>query len=264
MQFIVMCAFLLAVAESAFGHQCGSVASGNIVHQAPWLVLLEYYRRGVQHDTRCGGTLISRRHVVTAAHCVKNMRHIQMVTRLGDYDLDTTTDCVEGVCSDEAVRLPVVEAFVHPGYDLKEHDIAILKLGKDAPYTDFIRPICPPTGKVNENTTFLASGWGEISRGIYSQTAKRIALSFFPTDQCRDAYPTVSLPNNIICAGGEKNKDTCRGDSGGPLALTRDKVELWGVISSGNTECGTEGKPGIYTSVIDHLEWIRMVVSQSG
>ncbi|XP_013186769.2 phenoloxidase-activating enzyme 1 isoform X1 [Amyelois transitella] len=241
----------------------------NIIHQAPWLVFMEYYRRGFQADNRCGGTLISSRHVVTAAHCVKKSRYIKMVARLGEYDLNSEIDCVAGICSDEVVRIPVVETFVHPGYDDKEHDIAVLKLKKVVSFSDFVRPICLPSGHIEKNTTFIAAGWGEISRGIYSSTTKHIALPLFPKKQCQNAYPSAKLAENIICAGGEPEKDMCRGDSGGPLALPRYagsidyKVELWGVISSGYTKCGTEGKPGIYTSVIDHMDWIREVVSRN-
>jgi len=71
-----------------------------------------------------------------------------------------------------------------------------------------------------------------------------------------------------ICAGGEDGKDSCKGDSGGPLYMSRvnnrgqitlDGMQpyyLMGLVSFGSRECGT-GKPGIYTRVESFLPWIK-------
>lgn len=68
------------------------------------------------------------------------------------------------------------------------------------------------------------------------------------------------MPQKYICAGGEEGIDTCRGDSGGPLTWIKNKIELWGVTSAGNNHCGKKGSPGLYTKVIDYLDWIHSVV----
>lgn len=128
-------------------------------------------------------------------------------------------------------------------------------------FSDFIRPICLPTGKIH-NVIFTAAGWGEkADQHIYSHIKKIIPLPSWNTEDCRNAYRNLHLPKKILCAGGEEGKDTCRGDSGGPLTLNKDRVELWGVTSSGNVKCGTEGSPGIYTSVIEHMEWIKKILN---
>lgn len=59
----------------------------------------------------------------------------RLVARLGEYDLSKVEDCVDGVCADKIVRIDVEKIIVHPGYDGKSHDIAVLKLSEDAPYT---------------------------------------------------------------------------------------------------------------------------------
>lgn len=51
-------------------------------------------------------------------------------------------DCVQGVCADPLVKIDVEEIFVHPQYDGKEHDIAILRLAEDAPYTGWYFYLC--------------------------------------------------------------------------------------------------------------------------
>lgn len=58
-----------------------------------------------------------------------------LVARLGEYDLYAKEDCVRGVCADPVVRINVADIIVHPGYGEKTHDIAILRLEEDAPYT---------------------------------------------------------------------------------------------------------------------------------
>lgn len=57
------------------------------------------------------------------------------MARLGEYDLYSQVDCLEGVCTDAIVKIDIEEITVHPGYDGREHDVAILRLAKDAPYT---------------------------------------------------------------------------------------------------------------------------------
>lgn len=73
----------------------------------------------------------------------------------------------------------------------------------------------------------------------------------------------VRLGNGQLCAGGEKGKDSCRGDSGGALMTIEANKRggsSWyaaGVVSFGPSPCGTPGWPGIYTKVENYVDWIK-------
>ena len=79
---------------------------------------------------------------------------------------------------------------------------------------------------------------------------------------------------NQICAAGNKNiivennnknivADSCNGDSGGGLTATntRGKQVILGIVSFGEPDCGRfGGKPGVYTNVADHIDWIEKMI----
>ncbi|KAJ0171712.1 hypothetical protein K1T71_012475 [Dendrolimus kikuchii] len=242
-------------------NQCGVEASSNLIHQEPWLVFLEYWMEGRLLSSRCAATLIDEWHLVTAAHCVnKPNKFSRLVARLGEYDLSTKKDCRQGVCTDPPLHIEVEDIILNPNYKNHRHDIAILRLKKAAPYTDFIRPICLPTGPTTKDMKFSAGAWGEIPyEGVYSKVKKIVLLPNVDIEVCAKAYPNADLGQDIICAGGERGIDTCRGDSGSPLVLYRKQAELRGVTSGGNSICGIQGYPGIYTDVSHHLNWIKEV-----
>lgn len=80
-------------------------------------------------------------------------------------------------------------------------------------------------------------------------------------DECGPKYNAVrvKIADSQICAGGVKGKDSCRGDSGGPLmTISADKANWYtvGIVSFGPTPCGFENWPGIYTRVANYVDWI--------
>lgn len=79
-----------------------------------------------------------------------------MNVRLGEWDTTTGKDCDdsftnEKVCNDPPVDIGIAEKIPHEGYKPNDqhnyNDIALLRLARPAPYTDFIRPICLPSGQ---------------------------------------------------------------------------------------------------------------------
>lgn len=94
---------------------------------------------------------------MTAAHCLEASLppgYSLVNVRLGEWDTKTGKDCDDSfanevVCNDPPVDISIAEKIPHEGYNPTDqhhyNDIALLRLSRPAPYTDFIRPICLPS-----------------------------------------------------------------------------------------------------------------------
>ena len=93
----------------------------------------------------------------------------------------------------------------------------------------------------------------------------KVNVRGFEWNQCSNMFRThgVNLGQNQICAGGEKDEDSCVGDSGGPLMAIDDSNQrvryhfqyIAGVVSFG-AGCGQHGWPAVYTRVDQFMDWI--------
>ncbi|XP_058453490.1 CLIP domain-containing serine protease B8-like [Malaya genurostris] len=267
---------------------CGMEATGERIFggeitkidEFPWLALLFYHSKDTGMTfTSCGGVLVAPRWVVTAAHCVtgRGYRNTGLLkyVRLGEHNLETDVDCdTNGDCADRPVNLDVEKIIPHPNYVStswdKHNDVALVKLAKDAPYTDFVRPICLPSYyNVSEQkavSKYVAAGWGQTdlydsSESIPSKIKLKVSLPHVELTRCQAVYAnySVRIADSQICAGGRKAQDTCRGDSGSPLMYYSQPHERWfayGIVSRGPSHCGTEGVPSIYTSLFTFDDWV--------
>ena len=80
-------------------------------------------------------------------------------------------------------------------------------------------------------------------------------------DSCKQIKFYRVLRDSQICAGGEKGKDSCRGDSGGPLMAEhlKKRKSNWfavGILSFGDETCGEQDSPAVYTRVAHYVDWI--------
>lgn len=148
------------------------------------------------------------------------------------------------------------------------HDIVLVKLKKEngacVRKTPFIRPICLPKVEFPDNYCCTISGWGYMHEKMkrYSDM-QEAGVRLVPQDYC--AKPEVygnHLTSNMLCAGDGMCADACQGDSGGPLACAEGDVSfLYGIISWGEG-CG-RGKPGVYTRVLNYIDWINTLLKRT-
>ncbi|MFD2473302.1 S1 family peptidase [Amycolatopsis silviterrae] len=189
------------------------------------------------HGTQfCGGVIISRTAVATAAHCPADVPASEISVIAGREDKRTQDGVVRAVSA----------AWQHPDFQDPHQgsDIAVLTVRGSLPYhpADLARD--PNRYPAGTNATVL--GWGRIADGgDRSDYLRQATVPIADDSTCRTAYPEYSA-TSMLCAGYPNGGiDACKGDSGGPLMVGDTVV---GIVSYGDG-CGKPGKPGIYTRV---------------
>lgn len=217
-------------------------------------------------EFQCGGVLVSKWFVATAAHCVSRARPRDISVWLGA--LDTTAG------SAMARKVGVVHKILHPLFQFRmtqpdRYDIALLKLSRPIHYMNHILPICLPDFDMElRGKSGVIAGWGKTDANNGHTGTNHLRFATVPIlskEQCVDWHQSkqilVEIHSEMICAGhSDGHQDACLGDSGGPLiVLDSGRYYLVGITSAG-FGCGVDHQPGIYHNVKITSHWIKGVI----
>ncbi|XP_057365164.1 brachyurin-like isoform X2 [Daphnia carinata] len=230
-------------------------------HEFPWQVFLVLHKTN-DESFACGGSLISDRWILTAAHCLINTNLIHIT--LGAHDLED-----EGEVHQE--RYTSREYLIHPDWDSEtlHADIALVRLPATISFSKYIQPVCldspsdPAVDYVND--TVLLTGWGLTSdeSGGVSSVLRKTMVKVITNEKCLEQYDSV-ITDEMICTSGEDHQGSCHGDSGGPMNF-RQADGTWkqiGIVSFGSNQGCESGYANGFTRVSSFSSWIKNTIIQ--
>uniref|UniRef100_A0A8C5KKU0 Serine protease 44 n=1 Tax=Jaculus jaculus TaxID=51337 RepID=A0A8C5KKU0_JACJA len=244
------------VARVSCGFRSARIVAGRPVTDKkwPWQVSLQINARHI-----CGGSLIGKRWVITAAHCI--LGHVNYSVLLGAVYLNSTM----------SVRILVEDIVIHQHYHGARklvHDIALVLLQSPVTYSTYIQPVCLPekSFKIQTGTACWVTGWGKLKEEGETDL-QEVEVNIIRYEQCnsilkkswRRLFNVVS--EGTVCAYNEKGGDSCQGDSGGPLVCEFNETWLQVGVVSWGIGCGQKGFPGVYTEVSVYKDWIIRLLS---
>ncbi|XP_034472873.1 phenoloxidase-activating factor 2-like [Drosophila innubila] len=233
----------------------------------PWVVAIF-----VSNDTDKmyigGGSILTPNMVLTAAHIVCSQQTEDLSVRAGEWDTRTESEPYSHQERD------VVERICHEHYNKVNffNDIAVLLLRSELSLNHHIMPICLPRKYEYPNTErCFVAGWGKdkFTDSATSNVLRKVDLPIIDHTTCeRQLWKThltryFRLNQSFVCAGGEKEKDTCTGDGGSalfcPLVDHPGQYYQLGIVSWG-LDCNYEGVPAAYANVPHLLSWVHTIL----
>ncbi|XP_071948291.1 prothrombin-like [Antedon mediterranea] len=251
----------------------------------PWQAGIYWQDERKRWHFFCGGSLIDNDWVMSAGHCFGHNEDVTKIqVRLGTTNRtgDRGTNR-EQVFLIDALYLPKQHDF--RGFD---YDIAVMHLKRDVALNRFIHSICLPPepesessnqdGLVEVGTMATVVGWGHhlpvhwnnSELIFYKDDLQQLTIPIRPRNVCIASLRRVNedvtqFTNTMFCAGfNKKAKDTCFGDSGGPLMrnVMYNGKKRWvqvGIVSAGKG-CAISGQYAYYAHVPKLVPWVNRVM----
>ncbi|XP_012221794.1 serine protease gd-like isoform X2 [Linepithema humile] len=242
--------------------------------QWPWLVAIFIVK--LEFKFQCAGSLVTNKHIITAAHCCKidqtnhNVPPSVLYVSLGRYRLREWYE--PGSVNREIVSYTIHPDYTHMGNG--DSDLAILVLRTPVQFSPTIKPVCMWFGQTNlqsvVNKSGYVIGWGRDEFGNpYLAEPRMTRVPIVSQEEClwSDMRFAGFTSNRTFCAGLRDGSGPCNGDSGSGLVLhdATGRYQLRGIVSRSlydhNELTCDLTQYVIYVDVAKYISWIQQQIS---
>ncbi|XP_018394851.1 PREDICTED: trypsin-7-like [Cyphomyrmex costatus] len=250
--------FLISLFAIAYGASIKleeRIVGGKLAYpgEIPYQISLQY---GGEHF--CGGVIINKVYILTAAHCVYGINSSDVSVIVGTTDLRKphSEHLVQSIYVHEEFNITIINGLI-----IVSADIALLKLQSPLKFSCLVSSVNLPEQNqtVEAGSTVVVSGYGVTSPEGNFTTQLYVVKNIITNETyCRETYEkdlNISITHQHICANHPViQKGACAGDSGGPLTFNG---LLIGLVSFGNEGCTSVKYPAVYTRVALFIDWIN-------
>ncbi|KAJ8959547.1 hypothetical protein NQ314_006284 [Rhamnusium bicolor] len=259
------------------------IVNGQTVEKGdyPWVTAIYQYieREGVIKNV-CGGSMLTQKIILTAAHCVtiqngKLVPKENIIVGVGKY-YNKYRDPRDTQSQYSKIDKIIVPTTYKGDYQRYGSDIALLVTTDVLLLSKIVQPVCYlylPNIYLDEGLTGVITGWGyTLAKDRPSEELREISVPFKPDSECQKELPSdwadkYYTPDKMCAGHYNKSIAVCKGDSGGGLVFKNNKDNRYyvhGIVSIGH---GLEGSCNIqvsalYTKVAYHYEWLEKTISQ--
>lgn len=245
--------------------------------QFPFYVHIDITKRfRSDYVSVCGGTLLNRKFVMTAGHCLFDTEKAALymgALRINEAEIDR-----------QYIFVKHRQFRIHPEFEIEtlRHDIGLIKLRDRPIFNHYVQPIAlPSTCNIPLGMELIVAGNGNMENtGKPAEILQFTTLKTTPYSECDALYNIVDY-NAVFCAQGSNNNSICQGDSGklsfkvdesylrnfnvlskifntgGPLFDPFSRT-VYGIASFTADQSCNE-LPNGFTNVIHYLNWISQI-----